>query len=44
MIIGYPKQTLTDVKETLMYLIEKDVPHISIYMLQVEEGTALKKW
>lgn len=43
MIIGYPKQTLTDVKETLMYLIEKDVPHISIYMLQVEEGTALKK-
>ncbi len=43
MIIGYPKQTLTDVKETLMYLISKDIPHISIYMLQVEDGTALKK-
>lgn len=42
MIIGYPKQTLADVKETLSYLIKLDIPHISVYMLQVEEGTKLK--
>lgn len=43
MIIGYPKQTIADVKETLTHLIDLDIPHISIYMLQVEEGTKLKK-
>ena len=42
-IIGYPKQKLADVKETIQYLIKMDIPHISSYMLQVEEGTPLKR-
>ncbi len=42
-IIGYPDQKLSDVKETLNYLIRLDIPHISAYMLQVETGTKLKK-
>lgn len=42
-ILGYPKQKLSDVKETVNYLIRMQIPHISAYMLQVEEGTQLKK-
>ena len=42
-IIGYPKQKLSDVKDTVQYLIKLGIPHISSYMLQVEEGTPLKK-
>jgi oxygen-independent coproporphyrinogen-3 oxidase len=41
-IIGYPKQKMVDVKETLNYLMKMEIPHISTYMLQVEEGTPLK--
>lgn len=43
MIIGYPNQKLADVKETLNFLIKNEIPHISAYMLQVEQGTKLKK-
>ena len=43
MIIGYPNQTLADVRETLNFLIQRQIPHISVYMLQVENGTKLKK-
>lgn len=42
-IIGYPKQKLMDVKDTVQYLIKMGIPHISAYMLQVESGTKLKK-
>ncbi len=42
MIIGYPKQSLSDVKDTLNFLLKLQIPHISVYMLQVEEGTKLK--
>lgn len=42
-IIGYPGQKLTDVKDTIDYLISLEIPHISVYMLSVEEGTKLKK-
>ncbi len=41
-IIGYPKQKVSDVKETINYLVRLQIPHISAYMLQVEEGTKLK--
>jgi len=42
-ILGYPKQKLSDVRETVNYLVRMQIPHISAYMLQVEEGTKLKK-
>ena len=42
-IIGFPKQKLANVKETVNYLLKMNIPHISIYMLQVEHGTPLKK-
>ena len=41
-IIGYPGQKLSDVKETINFLIRNQIPHISAYMLSVEEGTPLK--
>jgi oxygen-independent coproporphyrinogen-3 oxidase len=41
-IIGYPHQKLSDVKDTISALIKLDIPHVSAYMLQVEEGTKLK--
>ena len=42
LIIGYPGQKMNDIKETLSYLIKIGIPHISTYMLQVEQGTKLK--
>lgn len=42
-IIGYPGQTLKHVQESVEHLLELKIPHISCYMLQVEEGTKLKK-
>lgn len=42
-IIGYPKQKLVDVKETVLELIKLEIPHISVYMLQLEDNTKLKK-
>lgn len=41
-ILGYPNQKMTDIKETLAFLIKHQIPHISAYMLQVEDGTPLK--
>lgn len=41
-IVGYPGQTLEDVVSTVKYLVAKNIPHISTYMLSVEEGTKLK--
>lgn len=42
LIIGYPGQKLSDIKETLAFLTKMQIPHISTYMLQVENGTKLK--
>lgn len=42
-IIGYPGQKYSQVKETLTYLLKLGIPHISVYMLQLEEGTKLKR-
>jgi len=42
LIIGYPTQTLKDVQTSVDHLLELNIPHISCYMLQIEEGTKLK--
>ncbi len=41
LIIGYPGQTLKDVEDSVKHLIELKIPHISCYMLQVEDKTKL---
>jgi len=40
-ILGYPNQKVEYVERTINKLISLDIPHISAYMLQIEEGTAL---
>lgn len=40
-ILGYPNQRIDYVEKTIDKLISLNIPHISAYMLQVEEGTAL---
>lgn len=42
-IIGYPGQKMSSVKETVDALLKLEIPHISVYMLQVENNTKLKK-
>ncbi len=42
LILGYPGQKLTDIKDSLSLLTKLQIPHISTYMLQVEQGTKLK--
>ena len=42
LIIGYPGQKLSDVKDVINFLTKLEIPHISTYMLQVEDGTKLK--
>ena len=42
MILGYPGQTLEDVKTTINLIKKLNIPHVSTYMLSVEEGTRLK--
>jgi len=40
-LIGLPNQSMESVKETLEYLIEHRVKHVSVYTLQVEKHTML---
>lgn len=42
LIIGYPGQKLIDVKEAVAFLLKNNIPHISAYMLSVEDNTKLK--
>lgn len=42
-MIGLPNQSMDAVKDTINYLVEKNVKHISVYSLQVEENTPLYK-
>ncbi len=42
-MLGIPHQTTTSLKETLDFVIESGVPHISAYMLKIEEGTHFYK-
>ncbi len=41
-MLGYPNQTLKNVTDTLEHLLKLNIPHISSYMLSVEEGTPLQ--
>ena len=38
-MLGVPGQTMESLKETIDFCIESGVPHISAYMLKLEEGT-----
>ncbi|MBO5910316.1 MAG: radical SAM family heme chaperone HemW, partial [Clostridia bacterium] len=42
-MIGLPNQSLEAVRETIEYLVQRNVKHISVYTLQVEENTQLYK-
>ena len=42
-MIGLPGQSLDAVRDTIEYLVSKNVKHISVYTLQVEENTQLYK-
>lgn len=39
-MLGVPGQTLVSLRETLEFCLETGVPHISAYMLKLEEGTS----
>lgn len=41
LIIGYPGQSGEDVMKSLQLLAKLNIPHISVYMLSVEDGTKL---
>lgn len=38
-MLGVPEQTAESLKKTIDFCLENDVPHISAYMLKLEEGT-----
>ena len=38
-MLGVPDQTMESLKETINFCVETGVPHISAYMLKLEEGT-----
>lgn len=38
-MLGVPGQTLKSLDETLQFLLESQVPHVSAYILKLEEGT-----
>lgn len=42
MIVGYPGQSEKDTVETAKYLVSKNIPHVSAYILSVEQGTPLQ--
>ncbi len=42
-MLGVPDQTMESLDKTIDFLIATDVPHISAYMLSVEEGTVFHK-
>lgn len=42
-MLGVPEQTMQSLDDTIDFCIEADVPHISAYMLSIEEGTVFYK-
>lgn len=42
-MVGIPNQTMDSLKRTLDFIIECDVPHVSAYMLTIEENTLFYK-
>lgn len=43
MILGLPNQTEKEVIETAEFLANLDLKHISVYMLEIEDGTVFKR-
>jgi oxygen-independent coproporphyrinogen-3 oxidase len=43
LILGLPHQTATSFRQTLQIAIDSGAGHLSLYMLDLEEGTALKR-
>lgn len=41
MMLGIPGQTLTSVQDTVNELIAREIPHVSLYSLILEEGTPM---
>ena len=42
-MLGVPYQTMESLDESIDFLLSLDIPHISAYMLKVEEGTPFEK-
>lgn len=42
-MLGVPGQTKTSLHDTLQFLLDSGVPHVSAYMLKLEEGTVFYK-
>ena len=42
-MLGVPSQTMESLSETVNFLLDTDVPHISAYMLSIEDGTVFHK-
>lgn len=42
-MLGVPGQTLRSLDETLQFLLESRVPHVSAYLLKLEEGTVFAR-
>lgn len=43
MIFGLPNQTMEDVKKDISTFLSLDIPHLSIYSLQIEENSIFGK-
>lgn len=43
-IFGLPGQTMADLEKDMEAFLRLGVPHISLYNLTIENGTALQKW
>ncbi len=41
LLLGFPGQTIGDIEDSVSFLIDMDIPHISAYGLIVEKGTPL---
>lgn len=38
-MLGIPYQTAESLNETLQFVLNQDIPHVSVYLLKLEEGT-----
>ena len=42
-MLGVPNQTMQSLDETVEFILNADIPHISAYMLSIEDGTVFHK-
>ena len=43
LMLGIPKQTQKSLDESIDFLLSLDIPHISVYLLKIEQGTPFAK-